>query len=426
MGMNSVLFFEKLSTAIFFLAILHTFLIKKFQHMASYFPNGSIGENFFHLIGEIEVVFGFWASIYLITRSFVYGTEDVVRYLNDSNFSEPTFVFVIMTVCSTKPILDFASQLIENLSKLIPLNPSITFYFVILTIGPLLGSIITEPAAMTVTASILLSKIYSKNISKKLMYATIGLLFVNISIGGVLTPFAAPPVLMVATKWGWDLKFMFYNFGYKALVAILISNILVILTFRKELMNISMSELKTNKYLTPFWVQLTHILFLAGIVLAAHHIKIFIGIFLIFLGFVTVTKEYQVQLKLREGLLVGLFLGGLVILGAPQKWWLELLLNQLSTISLYIGACLLTAITDNAALTFLGSQVPNLSELSKYALVAGSVVGGGLTVIANAPNPAGFGILNNSFGEEGMSPLGLFLSALPPTIIAGLSFWFIA
>lgn len=80
---------------------------------------------------------------------------------------------------------------------------------------------------------------------------------------------------------------------------------------------------------------------------------------------------------------------------------------------------------DNAALTYLGSQVPNLADLAKYYLVAGAVVGGGLTVIANAPNPAGFGILNPAFKDGGISPVGLFLNALIPTLIAGSCFYFL-
>jgi hypothetical protein len=80
---------------------------------------------------------------------------------------------------------------------------------------------------------------------------------------------------------------------------------------------------------------------------------------------------------------------------------------------------------DNAALTYLGSQVEGLQEFSKYSLVAGSVVGGGLTVIANAPNPAGIGILGSSFGDDGVKPSRLLLYALPPTLIAAICFWFL-
>jgi predicted cation transporter len=162
---------------------------------------------------------------------------------------------------------------------------------------------------------------------------------------------------------------------------------------------------------------------LIGIVSSAHHLIVFGGLFLLFLGVVSVTREFQTELRLREGLLVSFFLGGLVVLGGPQQWWLQFILSKLSSLQLYFGAIGLTAVADNSALTYLGSLVPNLEVASRYTLVAGAVVGGGLTVIANAPNPAGFGILNESFGKDGISPLGLFLWALPPTIIATICFW---
>ncbi|MCM2324622.1 MAG: putative Na+/H+ antiporter, partial [Oligoflexia bacterium] len=288
-----------------------------------------------------------------------------------------------------------------------------------------LGSLITEPAAMTVTALILLGRFYSGPMSVRLRYATIGLLFVNISIGGTLTPFAAPPVLMVAAKWQWDFAFMISVFGWKAVLAILVSTTAVTVLFREELASIGWDETRSPAAeRVPAWVTAVHLLFLAVIVATAHYLIVFVGVFLFFLGLAVVTREYQAELKLKEGLLVGFFLGGLVVLGGPQRWWLEPLLTRLDELALFLGAAGLTAFTDNAALTYLGSQVPTLTEASRYSLVAGAVVGGGLTVIANAPNPAGYGILNRAFGEEGISPLHLFLAALPPTLVAGLVYWF--
>ena len=136
------------------------------------------------------------------------------------------------------------------------------------------------------------------------------------------------------------------------------------------------------------------------------------------------TQEYQDRLKIKESLLVGFFLAGLVTLGNVQQWWLQEVLTKMNALVLFYGSAALTAITDNAALTYLGSLV-ELSDSSKYYLVAGAVAGGGLTVIANAPNPAGFGILKKSFGEEGISPLKLLLGALGPTIVVLLCLQFL-
>jgi len=89
----------------------------------------------------------------------------------------------------------------------------------------------------------------------------------------------------------------------------------------------------------------------------------------------------------------------------------------------YFAAAALTAVTDNAALTYLGSLVEGLSPAFKYALVAGAVTGGGLTVIANAPNPAGFSILRGNFPDGAISPLWLLIAAVPPTLVALVAFW---
>ena len=170
-----------------------------------------------------------------------------------------------------------------------------------------------------------------------------------------------------------------------------------------------------------------HLLFLAAVVVFAHHPDVFFGVFMLFLGLTTATREYQDSLKLREGLLVGFFLAGLVTLGSLQEYWLRPLISNLGGSTLYFGATALTAITDNAALTYLGSLVEGIGPDLKYALVAGAVTGGGLTVIANAPNPAGVGILQTAkaFENEGISPLGLFIGALVPTLVAIVCFWLI-
>ncbi len=412
------------ATILFAAAILHTFLVKVFQGWAKRFPEGSIGENLFHLLGEVEVVFGLWSALLFTFMAFEGGLSSAISYLEGRNFTEPGFVFVILTICSTKPVLDVASLLMRGLASVLPLPRQTAFYFVVLGVGPLIGSFITEPAIMTVLAILLLRHFYGQKLSSGLKYSTIGLLFVNVSIGGTLTPFAAPPVLMVAGKWGWGLSHMLTQFGWKAAVACLVSTTLVVWRHSRELSKLEWNpRASSGKKTSPLLLSLIHLLFLGLVVASAHHMVVFAGIFLFFLGLHTVTQEYQEPLKLREGLLVSFFLGGLVVLGGLQSWWLEPVLSSLSDLALYLGASALTAITDNAALTYLGSQVASLTDTSKYALVAGSVVGGGLTVIANAPNPAGYGILNASFGKEGISPLKLFLAALAPTIIAGVCFW---
>jgi hypothetical protein len=422
---------EIIGTVLFACAVLHTFVATKFEALAHKYPEGSIRENLFHFLGEVEAIFGMWAGLFIAIYGFMKGfliedshhhaTEGAVHYLEGINYTEPAFVFVIMCMAGTRPVIVFAEKCIMTVAKLLPLPEKIAFYMSALIIGPLLGSFITEPAAMTVTALILLDYFFSGKMSTKFKYATLGLLFVNISIGGTLTHFAAPPVLMVAGKWQWGMLHMMTNFGYKAAISIVICTVATALFFKKELSGKLHIKQKHEAYMAPtWWITLIHLIFLALVVYTAHHMVFFMGLFLFFLGFVTVTQEYQDEPKLKESLLVGFFLGGLVTLGNMQAWWLQDVITRLGDITLFLGATGLTAITDNAALTYLGSLV-ELSDSAKYNLVAGAVAGGGLTVIANAPNPAGYGILKGSF-SGGINPIKLLMGAAIPTAVACLCF----
>jgi hypothetical protein len=405
--------------AIFALAVLHTFSTKFFDHLSHTHPRHA---GLFHLLGEVEAVFGFWAMVLILFMAATADMRTAIAYLEQQNLTEPLFVFVILVMAGTRPILRLAKQMVDWISAVLPLQASVSYYVTCLILVPLLGSFITEPAAMTLAALLLRDRYYSQPISQRLKYVTLAVLLVNVSIGGVLTPYAAPPVLMVAAKWGWDLSFMMSMFGWKAALAVAINAAGAALLFRRELAALSVPPAGTGKDGMPALVVVIHLLFLLGVVYFNHHPVVFFGLFLFFLGFTEAYHKYQDPLMLREGLMVAFFLAGLVILGGEQKWWLQPLLAGMDATVLYFGATALTAITDNAALTYLGSLVEGISETAKYALVAGAVTGGGLTVIANAPNPAGFAILKGSFDEESISPLGLFAAALTPTIVAMLCF----
>ena len=338
-----------IAAVLFAVAIIHTFSTKYFEHLAHTRPAHS---GLWHLLGEVEIVFGFWALVLAVTMVLIDGTDSMKEYVNSRNFTEPLFVFVIMVVAATRPILQTSKQLVEVLAKLIPGKGGISTYFIVLTVVPLLGSFITEPAAMTLAALMLADKFFSKDISSKLKYATIGVLFVNISIGGTLTAYAAPPVLMVAGTWNWDTAFMLTHFGWKAAIAVFVNGIAVTLLFAKELAQVSTAKSPSSESPTvPMPLVLIHIAILAGIVLFAHYPPLFIGLFLLFMGIATAYSAHQDRLILREGLLVAFFLGGLVVLGGQQQWWLQPLLVNMSSDAVFYGATALTAITDNAALT---------------------------------------------------------------------------
>lgn len=413
---------ELIGTSLFALAVMHTFSTKYFDHLSHSRPAHA---GVFHLLGEVEIVFGIWAMILFAFFVSLQGKPAALGYVEGLNFTEPLFVFAIMVVAASRAVLQCSRFLVETISRLLPLHPQVSYFVTTISLVPLLGSFITEPAAMTLAALILRDRFYGRNVPERFKYAVLGVLFVNISIGGVLTPYAAPPVLMVAKTWGWDLTFMMTHFGWRALVAVLFNAIAVTVLYRSVLRQQELPERVGPTITLPWPLLLLHLGLLAGVVIFAHDPPVFLGFLLLYLGVAEAYPQHQDKLLLREALLVAFFLAGLVVLGGLQRWWLQPLLTSMTETQVFFGATALTAITDNAALTYLGSLVEGLSDEFKYALVAGAVTGGGLTVIANAPNPAGFSILRSRFEEGSISALGLLTAALPPTIVAVICFWFL-
>ena len=228
--MNSTV--QWVGAAIFATAILHTFSTKFFERLAHERPAHA---GMWHLLGEVEVVFGFWAMVFVIATAILLGTQSATTYLDSRNYTEPMFVFAIMVVAGSRAILQLARSFVMTIDRITPLQGPAGLHFVTLSLVPLMGSVITEPAAMTLAALMLRDQLYRHRVSSRLKYATLGVLFVNVSIGGTLTPFAAPPVLMVAAKWNWDLAFMLTNVGWKAAVAVVINALVLALVFRREL-----------------------------------------------------------------------------------------------------------------------------------------------------------------------------------------------
>lgn len=427
------------ATVIFLLAILHTFLAPRItaaSHLLEHRikeETGGEGHSFrveiLHFFGEVEAVFGIWAIPLLLIAAAMKGWPAVEDYVRNVHFTEPVFVVVVMAIASSRPILSFAERCLGGVARFGGRTP-LAWWVAILTIGPLLGSLMTEPAAMTICALLLSRHLYELGPSPRLKYGTLGLLFVNVSVGGTLTHFAAPPILMVAGKYGWGLAFMLGNFGWKAAIAILVSTALFALGFREEFAVLASRKKarmadpaeRPSELMVPVGIVVTHILFLAWTVFTAHTPALFIAGFLYFLAFTQATAPHQNPLNLRPPLLVGFFLAGLVLHGTLQQWWIAPVLARLEAGALFAGATVLTAFNDNAAITYLASLVPGFTPELKYAVVAGAVTGGGLTVIANAPNPAGQAILSRYF-PDGVSPIGLFLGALAPTLVVAIAFW---
>jgi hypothetical protein len=410
---------ELTGAILFGLALLHTFAAKSFEVLARRHPRHA---GLFHLLGEVEVVFGFWAFILIAAMALISGSAAATEYAESRHYTEPMFVFVVMVVAASRPVLDVVRRLLNAVARLAPLRTELALVWLGLALLPLTGSLITEPAAMTLAALTLAPLVFRQGIPEWKKYGALGVLFVNVSIGGTLTSYAAPPVLMVAATWNWDSAFMATHFGWKAALAVVINATGITFLLRQHINSAPADAGMSNEPAVPILVSIVHITVLACIILLAHHPVLFLGLFLFFLGFVQAYERYQSPLILKEALLVGFFLAGLVVLGGLQQWWLQPIVSSLGPLALFFSATALTALTDNAALTYLGSLIAGITPEAKYMLMAGAVTGGGLTVIANAPNPAGAALLKRGFNHESIGAGGLLLGALLPTIVAGLAF----
>ena len=178
---------EIVGAALFAMAVLHTFSTRYFEYLAH---TKTAHSGLWHLLGEVETVFGFWAFVLLVFMALAYGWGTASIYLDNRRFVEPMFVFVIMVIAASRPIMQLATDSVRSAGRLLPVQPAIAGYFLSLSFVPLLGSLITEPAAMTLAALMLRDRIFVSGASSRLKYATLGVLFVNISVGGTLTNFA--------------------------------------------------------------------------------------------------------------------------------------------------------------------------------------------------------------------------------------------
>ena len=429
-------FVELIASCLFALAIIHTFCAPVFLRIAHM---GGRHAGLFHWLGEIEVVFGIWAAALVAAIGVTVSWPAAVGYLETRNFTEPLFVTAIMVVAASRPILVAVGAAAHGVAKCLPVRRDLGLFFILLSVVPLMGSLITEPAAMTMAALMLRDSYFRHGRSELAKCWVLAVLLVNVSIGGVLSAYAAPPVLMVASAFGWDSAHMLTTFGWRAGVAVLLNAAVLTFLVRKTFGEPGCQgkacglpglqpetepqpQPESRPRRMPVSVITVHACFLITIIFNAHHPVVFVGLLLLFIGYVQAYAIHQDRLMIKEGLLVGFFLAGLVVLGGLQRWWLQDLLGGLSPTVLFWGSTTLTALTDNAALTYLGALVEGTSEHWRYMLVAGAVTGGGLTVIANAPNPAAFAILKGSFRGQRIAPLRLFGCALAPTLVAATMF----
>lgn len=375
---------SRMGTAFFAAAVVHSLLSSKihvwFSGLAKRRPR------LIHWLSEIELIFGLWTLPLFLVFVLNGQGDTLIQYLRSIHYFEPVLVFCVFIVAGSRPVLAIVGRLVYAIGKAIAnlarVPTKFAELFVVLAICPLVGSVITEPAAMAVAAPMLSNMIQKRD--QNLLYILVALLFVNVSIGGALTNFAAPPILMVARPWGWSTPDVYMLFGTHSIMATILTTLLTLILLNRRISN-AIGPLPTQKI---DWKKM----------------RIF-------------------PLRYKEAGLIALFLTSLLVFGPFQTWWVQPVLTTIDGRLLYGAATLLTGIVDNAALTYLGAQVPNLSDESKYYLVAGAISGGGLTLIANAPNIIGLNLLKQHF-PNGFDSKKLLVSAIPPTLLVGLIFAF--
>jgi hypothetical protein len=93
---------EWVAAFLFAVALVHTFAAKYFERLSHRYPKHA---GLFHLLGEVEVVFGFWAIVLIVCMAWLQDGTQALAYAESRQYTEPLFVFVVMVVAASKPIL---------------------------------------------------------------------------------------------------------------------------------------------------------------------------------------------------------------------------------------------------------------------------------------------------------------------------------
>ena len=421
---------------IFFLAIAHTFLTPQIHAWAGNLKMMQIAHPYhwrfyyflselLHLNSEIEVIFGLWLLPLFVWASLFTDWAAIQEYIVGRDYTFALYIMVIIVVIGSRPIISFAERVLEFIAR-IGRDSAGAWWLTIMTVGPLLGSLLKEPGAMALSAILLSKKFYPYRPSRAFQYATLGLLFANISVGGLLSPYSSRALFFAAKSWGWDTHYMFTHFGWKLLIGIVLINSFYYCLFRKNFKESFPKKLPAlakgeESVPTPFWITIIHLAFVISISVYSLHAAIFIGIFIVFLGFHQVTRFYQSKLHIKQAALVGFFFVSLILHGELQGFWMVPLLRDFGEHVMVGGGFLLSAFTDNAIVNYLAVQIPSFTPRAQYLLVAAAMSAGGLTAIANVANPIGLTILRPSFHEE-ISLFKLFLGGLFPSLFYLLIF----
>lgn len=415
-----------------FVASMDYFSIPKDHRNDPHVPHTSTVARLVHVLAEGEGGPPIWTLILFVIGIILIGYENMKGYLESVNIAEPMFVGGMVLVASTKPVLDASERIIMFLAQKLPLPGLLGFFAVTLTLGPLLGSFITEPAAMVVVVSLVMRQVKGRHLTRRFLYLLLGVICTNVSVGGALTPIAAPAIVVIADSVGWDIAFTMQNFGPKAILTVLTTTtVVVIIPYWRTLAGMDFHagmngngdfhkhDLPENKAAWKKALALSINVGIIGLMIVFSHtpVMMLLTLFLFYI-FHDVFHAYHSPMKFMDGFRVAAFLYGILALGTLQRWWIEPLIHELDDGTLYFSIAGLTTIMDNALLTYLVSLVEGIEQSLLILIVWAALAAGGALLPANAPNPIAKVEMQTIFPNQEPSMVQWFINALPSTIIA--------
>ncbi|ANH78750.1 putative Na+/H+ antiporter [Candidatus Chlamydia sanziniae] len=423
------------ATALFFCSIFHTFLTpwlhrlcQSYEHKKLVVPEfwkhyAPISE-FYRLVSKVEIVFCLWSVPLFCWFLYTEGYRITLAYFNSRNYSFAVFVMVILVLLESRPIVYLAERLLSTIAKIGRTSPK-SWWWTLMIATPLLSALLKETGAMIIGATLLMRHFYIFSPSRRFAYATMGLLFSNISIGGLTSSMSSRALFIILPSIKWKCSFLLQYFSWKAIIAILVATAVYYLIFRKEFDKFP--EIPNIKHLIkdriPWWIICTHIILVSAILLSRSNPLFMTTILLFYLGFRRFTIFYQEPINIPKVCFVGLFYAGLVIFGDLQEWWVLNLMQGMSDFGYMLTSYGLSIFLDNALVNYLVHNLPVATDCYLYLVITGCMAAGGLTLVSNIPNIIGYLILKPAFRMSSIHFGSLFLAALVPSIIALTIFW---
>ncbi len=403
-------------------------LFQRSEHKRMIFPKlckrHQLFSELYRFVSKVEIVFVLWAVPLFFWFLYTEGYRVTMAYFNSRNYNSAMFIVVIFLLLESRPIVYFAERLLSSIARIGKTSPK-SWWWTLMIATPLLTFLLKESGAMIIGATLLVRHFYAFSPSSRFAYATLGLLFSNISIGGLSSSISSRAMFVILPSLKWGHKFVFQYFAWKATLAILVSTTVCYLIFRKEFDTFPTTVLNRDfkGERVPWWIICIHII-LVWIVVWSRYTPLFIvAILLFYIGFQRFTIFYQSPLNIPKACLVGLFYAGMVIFGDLQEWWVLGIMHGMSDFGYMISSYMLSIFLDNALVNYLVHNLPVATDCYLYLVITGCMAAGGLTLLANMPNIIGYLLLRPAFRDSSISQGKLFLAALGPSFISLIVFW---